>query len=84
MTKPISNTTISPSLWPSRDNPESRVSIQVGPILIVEDIAAVRELLEVQLRLRGYGVVTARDGQEALERLATLHPAAVLRAVNAP
>ena len=60
------------------------MSIQVGPILIVEDIAAVRELLEVQLRLRGYGVVTARDGQEALERLATLHPAVIVTDILMP
>ena len=60
------------------------MSIQVGPILIVEDIAAVRELLEVQLRLRGYGVVTAREGQEALERLATLHPAVIVTDILMP
>lgn len=60
------------------------MSIQVGPILIVEDIAAVRELLEVQLRLRGYGVVTARDGQEALEQLATLHPAVIVTDILMP
>jgi CheY-like chemotaxis protein len=60
------------------------VSIQVGPILIVEDIAAVRELIAVQLRLRGYGVMAARDGLEALELLETLRPAVILTDILMP
>jgi CheY-like chemotaxis protein len=46
------------------------VSASTGYILVVEDIAAVRELVEVQLKLRGYTVKTARDGQDALEVIA--------------
>ncbi|MCC7361162.1 MAG: response regulator [Anaerolineales bacterium] len=60
------------------------MSIQVGPILVVEDIAAVRELLEVQLRLRGYSVVAVRDGQEALDQLATLRPAVIVTDILMP
>jgi CheY-like chemotaxis protein len=39
-------------------------------ILVVEDIASVRELVEVQLTLRGHTIRTARDGQDALEVIA--------------
>ena len=46
------------------------MSAQTRFILVVEDIAAVRELVEVQLRMRGYEVRTARDGQDALEVIA--------------
>ncbi len=60
------------------------MSIQVGPILVVEDIAVVRELIETQLRLRGYGVVSVRDGQEALELLETLHPAVIVTDILMP
>ena len=60
------------------------MSIQVGPILVVEDIAVVRELIETQLRLHGYGVVSVRDGQEALDLLETLHPAVIVTDILMP
>ena len=41
-----------------------------GPILIVEDVPNVLELLEVTLRFKGYAVLTARNGEEALEVIA--------------
>jgi CheY-like chemotaxis protein len=47
------------------------VSADTGFILVVEDIAAVRELVEVQLQLRGHTVRTARDGQDALDVIAS-------------
>ncbi|MEP7358809.1 MAG: response regulator [Anaerolineales bacterium] len=46
------------------------MSASKGFILVVEDIAAVRELVEVQLSLRGHSVRTARDGQDALDVIA--------------
>ncbi len=46
------------------------MSADTGFILVVEDIAAVRELVEVQLQLRGHTVRTARDGQDALDVIA--------------
>lgn len=41
--------------------------ISQGPILVVEDIPNVLELLEITLRFKGYPVQTATNGQEALE-----------------
>jgi CheY-like chemotaxis protein len=40
-----------------------------GPILVVEDVPNVLELLQVTLTFKGYNVITARNGQEALEVL---------------
>ena len=51
---------------------------------MVEDIAAVRELIQVQLTVRGYQVLTARDGQEALEMVAQTKPAVVLTDILMP
>ena len=41
------------------------------PILLVEDDDAFRDALEEELTLAGYYVVTAKDGQEALDLLET-------------
>ena len=58
--------------------------IPYGPILVVEDVPNVLELLEVTLRFKGYPVVTARNGQEALEKVATEHPALVITDILMP
>ena len=50
------------------------MSTLYGPILIVEDVPNVLELLEVTLRFKGYAVLTARTGEEALEVIARQRP----------
>ncbi len=60
------------------------MTVRTGPILVVEDIAHVRDLLAVQLRLRGYTVVTARDGQEALDLIAQEKPAIIISDILMP
>lgn len=60
------------------------MNIPQGPILIVEDIPHIRELLEVTLRFKGYPVVTARDGREALERIEAHKPAVVITDILMP
>ncbi len=60
------------------------MGIPYGPILVVEDITPIRELLEVALRFKGYPVVSARDGQEALERIAEEQPALVITDILMP
>lgn len=57
---------------------------QSGPVLIVEDITAVREMIELQLRARGYDILTARDGQEALDVIAKQRPAAIVSDILMP
>jgi CheY-like chemotaxis protein len=60
------------------------VSMQTGPILIVEDIAQVRELLEMQLQLKGYHVMGASDGQEALALIENEQPAVIVSDILMP
>ena len=55
-----------------------------GPILIVEDVPNVLELLEVTLRFKGYAVITARNGEEALEVIAKTRPALIITDILMP
>lgn len=55
-----------------------------GPILVVEDIPNVLELLEVTLRFQGYEVISARNGQEALDILETESPALIITDILMP
>ena len=55
-----------------------------GPVLIVEDVANVLELLEVTLRFKGYAVVTARNGEEALEAIEKQRPALIVTDILMP
>ncbi len=60
------------------------MSIPYGPVLVVEDVPNVLELLEVTLRFKGYPVITARNGQEALERVNNEHPALIITDILMP
>ncbi len=55
-----------------------------GPILVVEDVPNVLELLEVTLRFKGYPVITASNGEEALEKVNSEHPALVITDILMP
>jgi CheY-like chemotaxis protein len=56
-----------------------------GPILVTEDDDDTRDLLAMALRADGYDVVTAPDGQAALDALsAGIHPALMLVDVMMP
>jgi CheY-like chemotaxis protein len=60
------------------------MTILYGPILVVEDTPNVLELLDVTLRFKGYPVITARNGQEALEIIAREHPAMIITDILMP
>lgn len=60
------------------------MNIPHGPILVVEDSPNILELLDVTLRFKGYPVVTARNGQEALEKIAAEPPALVITDILMP
>ena len=60
------------------------MSIPYGPLLLVEDVPNVQEMLEVILRFKGYPVVTANNGQEALEKIALQRPAMVITDILMP
>lgn len=58
--------------------------MRTGPILVVEDVPNVLELLEITLRFKGYQVVSARDGQEGLELAEKTRPALVITDILMP
>jgi CheY-like chemotaxis protein len=60
------------------------VTINTGPILVVVDIGAARELIEDQLKMRGYHVHTAFDGQAALQAIAAEKPAVIVTDILMP
>src|SRR5512133_2651066 len=60
------------------------MSTLYGPILIVEDIPNVLELLEVTLRFKGYAVLTARNGEEALEVISRQKPVLIITDILMP
>ena len=55
-----------------------------GPLLVVEDIPNVLELLEVTLRFQGYEVISAHNGEEALEILESEKPALIITDILMP
>jgi len=60
------------------------MSTLYGPILIVEDVPNVLELLEVTLRFKGYAVLTARNGEEALEVISRQKPVLIITDILMP
>jgi len=55
-----------------------------GPLLVVEDVPNVLELLEVTLRFKGYEVITARNGVEGLEKARTQSPSLIITDILMP
>lgn len=60
------------------------MNVPYGPILIVEDVPHILELLNVTLNFRGYPVITAANGQEALNVIAEDHPALIITDILMP
>lgn len=60
------------------------MTVSNGPILIVEDVPNVLELLEVTLRFKGYAVITARNGEEALQVMAHQKPVLIVTDILMP
>jgi len=54
------------------------------PILIVEDIPNVLDLLEMTLKFQGYNVLTARNGEEALDILDKEKPVLIITDILMP
>ena len=55
-----------------------------GTVLVADDDADIVRFIEVNLRLEGFQVVTARDGQDALTKALDLQPDVVLLDVLMP
>ncbi len=58
--------------------------MQQGYVLIVEDVPDILKLLHATLTFKGYNVVTARNGQEALEAIRRERPALVITDIMMP
>ncbi len=55
-----------------------------GYVLVVDDIPDILKLLDATLQFKGYRVVTARDGQEALDVIQRERPALVIADILMP
>ena len=55
-----------------------------GYVLVVDDIPDILKLLDATLQFKGYRVVTASNGQEALEAIELEHPALVIADILMP
>ena len=60
------------------------MQIPRGPILVVEDVPNVLELLEVTLRFKGYCVVSAHNGIEGLEQTENIKPVLIITDILMP
>ena len=55
-----------------------------GYLLVVEDIPDILKLLDAMLKFKGYRVVTAQNGQEALEAIQRERPAMIITDILMP
>ncbi len=55
-----------------------------GPILVVDDVPDTLELVKVTLTFKGYDVITARNGKEALKIIQRKRPALIVTDVLMP
>lgn len=60
------------------------MNTQPGYILVVDDIPDILRLLDATLKFKGYRVVTARNGQEALDVIHQERPALVIADILMP
>jgi DNA-binding response OmpR family regulator len=60
------------------------MNTQQGYVLIVEDVPDILKLLEATMTFKGYRVVTAVNGQEALEAIQHERPALVITDIMMP
>jgi CheY-like chemotaxis protein len=60
------------------------MNIPSGPVMVVDDTPNILELLETTLRFKGYPVMTATNGQDALEKIALQRPALVITDILMP
>lgn len=59
-------------------------SNNIGKLLIVEDIPNILDLLVITLKFKGYDVMTATNGQEALEKIEQERPALIITDILMP
>jgi len=60
------------------------MNAQAGPVLIVEDVPDTLNLVELTLKFKGYQVITATNGQEALQAIEAERPALIITDILMP
>ena len=60
------------------------MDIQQGYVLVVDDVPDILELLDTTLQFKGYRVLTARNGQQALEIIQREQPALIIADILMP
>ncbi len=60
------------------------MSAEQGYLLVVDDVPDILELLNAMLKFKGYRVLTARDGQEALACIERERPALIIADILMP
>jgi CheY-like chemotaxis protein len=60
------------------------MNIPKGPILVVEDMPQIRQLLEFTLQFKGYPVESACNGEEALQKIKENLPALIISDILMP
>jgi OmpR family response regulator RpaB len=55
-----------------------------GKVLVADDEASIRQIVEARLKMAGFEVVTAGNGEEALERYYEVHPDLVVLDIMMP
>ena len=60
------------------------MNAQPGYLLVAEDIPDILNLMDATLKFKGYRVITARNGQEALEAVQKEHPLMVITDILMP
>ncbi|MDD2671466.1 MAG: response regulator [Syntrophales bacterium] len=53
-------------------------------VLVIDDEVHIRRVIEVILKKRGYEVITAKNGEEGLAAIRSLHPDAVISDIRMP
>jgi CheY-like chemotaxis protein len=56
----------------------------VKKVLIVEDYADVRKMMEIIVKRQGFAVIEAEDGYEAVEKVKQFHPDLILMDIAMP
>ncbi|HUH98356.1 MAG TPA: response regulator [Anaerolineales bacterium] len=60
------------------------MNMSKGPLLVVEDVPNILDFLEMTLKFKGYEVVKARNGQEALDVIQNGRPAIIITDILMP
>jgi DNA-binding response OmpR family regulator len=68
-----------PSRWTTREG-----GVLAATVLVADDDADILRFMEINLRLEGFQVITARDGADALAKAVAVRPDLVLLDVQMP